>query len=93
MLKSWRFWVYIAGLIVASMFIGAMISASYVSSRANNAINEQKKAYDEASESRRVVLTQCLTDNRRMADQLAGLTGKSIDATKSATEALRGTKQ
>lgn len=88
----WRtrsFWFCALLVISTCMLIGYLIGNWTAANGAKSVLAQQEQAYEEASEARKAILSQCLTNNERLTARLANLGDKATDATKAAADALQ----
>lgn len=79
----WRtrsFWFCAMLVIGTCIMIGYLIGNWTAANGAKTVLAQQEQAYKEASDARKVVLSQCLTNNDRLSARLASLGDKTADA-------------
>ncbi len=85
--RTRQFWACAALVVATCVFTGYVIGNWVAATGAKVILAQQAKAYNEASEARRVVLQQCLTTNAENSKRLAELGNKVADvASKDAKE-------
>lgn len=67
--KTRQFWFMILSVILSGVVIGYLLGSWYATA-----------AYREQSESRKLILAQCITTNDKLTSQLAALGDKTADA-------------
>lgn len=75
-------------VVVSCLLVGYIVGAWQTGISAQHVIREQEKAYKEAGDARKAVMKQCLDNNAKMSNQLAGLGSKASDAATAAAKAL-----
>lgn len=71
--RTRQFWLCTALVIATCVFMGYVVGDWVAASGAKRVLEQQEKAYTEASDSRRAVLQQCLTTNAENSKRLAEL--------------------
>lgn len=75
--RTRKFWAMMVALIACCILIGYLIGNWYASSQAKHIIAEQERAYQEASDARKTILAQCLTNNDKLSARLVTLGDKT----------------
>lgn len=71
--RTRQFWLCTLLVIATCVFTGYVVGNWVAASGAKRVLDQQEKAYTEASDSRRAVLQQCLTTNAENSKRLAEL--------------------
>lgn len=71
--RTRQFWLCTLLVIATCVFTGYVVGNWVAASGAKRVLEQQEKAYTEASDSRRAVLQQCLTTNAENSKRLAEL--------------------
>jgi len=75
--RTRKFWALIMAVVGCCILIGYLIGNWYAASQAKHVIAEQERAYMEASEARKTILAQCLTNNDKLSARLVTLGDKT----------------
>lgn len=78
--RTRQFWFCALLVIGTSLMIGYLIGNWTAANGAKSVLAQQETAYKEASDARKIVLGQCLSNNARLTAQLAALGNKATDA-------------
>lgn len=85
--RTRQFWFMTLLIVASCVLVGYLIGNWTATRSARIVIEQQERAYTEASDARRVVLQQCLTTNAENSKRLAELGNKVADvAAKDAKE-------
>jgi len=75
-----RIWVPALLLMACMVVIGFIMGSSSATQHYKISLDEKESAYKKASDARRVVLEQCLTNNDKLTARLAALGDKTASA-------------
>lgn len=87
--RTRQFWIPALAVIVSAILIGYLIGNWIAATGAKDVLARQEKAYQEASDARKVVLQQCLVTNEANSKRLAELGNKAADAAAKAADAAK----
>lgn len=85
--RTRQFWIPALAVILSAILIGYLIGNWTAATGAKEVLAQQAKAYQEASDARKVVLQQCLVTNEANSKRLAELGNKAADAAAKAADA------
>ena len=86
--RTRQFWLLMGLIIATCVLIGYLIGNWTAARGAKEVLEQQERAYTEASEARRAVLQQCLTTNEANSKRLAELGDKAATAATRAADAV-----
>jgi len=87
--RTRQFWTMITLIILGAMLVGYLVGNWTATTQARHMLSEQERAYNEASDSRKVILSQCLTNNAKLTTRLAELGEKASTAATTASDAAK----
>lgn len=84
--RTRQFWLMM-GLIIASCILIGYLIGNWVAAGAKGVMAQRERAYNDASDARKVVLQQCLDTMEKQNQRLASLGDKAATAAAQAAEA------
>lgn len=85
--RTRQFWLMMGLIIASCILIGYLIGNWVAAAGAKGVLAQQERAYNDASDARKVVLQQCLDTMEKQNQRLASLGDKAATAAAQAAEA------